>query len=141
MGLGVGLPSLALAACCLGAAPLIAPRAAWAGSNGNAANPTNQGSRPPAGATPAMAGAPPQTNPDPNQPYAIDNSGLLPPPCPLIVPAALPALQPIRIQPSQVAAKNRMGCLSAADAFYGPDGCPLKLCAPSSGAFSAPKPR
>lgn len=76
-----------------------------------------------------------------NQPEAIDNGGLLPPPCPLIVPPQVPALQPIRIQPSQVAAKNRMGCLSAADAFYGPDGCPLRLCPASSGAFPAGKPR
>ena len=82
-----------------------------------------------------------KASPNPNQPYAIDKEGLLPPPCPLIVSPELPALQPIRILPSQVAAKNRMGCLSAADAIYGPDGCPLRLCPASSGAFPGGKPR
>ncbi|MEB3200477.1 MAG: hypothetical protein VKK62_08125 [Synechococcaceae cyanobacterium] len=77
--------------------------------------------------------------PNPNQPYAINRQGLLPPPCPLIVPPQLPALQPIRIQPSQVAIKNRIGCLSAADAYYGPDGCPLRLCPAGSGAMSMPQ--
>ena len=86
--------------------------------------------------TPGVAPKPAATNP--NQPYAINRSGLLPPPCPLIVPPQLPALQPIRIAPSQVAAKNRMGCLSAADALYGPDGCPVKLCPPQSGSLPLP---
>ena len=100
-------------------------RGALAGATGHAA-------------PPARTGAPAAS---PNQPFAIDAPGLLPPPCPLIVPPELPALQPVRIQPSQVAAKNRMGCLSPADAIYGPDGCPLKLCAPTSGSFPAGRPR
>jgi hypothetical protein len=63
----------------------------------------------------------------PNQPLAID--GMPPAPCPLLVPKSDYALQPLRIQPSQVARKNAIGCLSpAAAAEYGPDGCPVKLC-------------
>jgi hypothetical protein len=31
-----------------------------------------------------------------------------------------------------------MGCLSAADAIYGKDGCPIKLCAEASGSFQLP---
>jgi hypothetical protein len=135
--------ALALGACC-SAASLLPGRAVLA-----------ETLSPPPRATSAAALATSQSNPDKahpatstpkpqakaNQPEAIDNGGLLPPPCPLIVPPQVPALQPIRIQPSQVAAKNRMGCLSAADAFYGPDGCPLRLCPASSGAFPAGKPR
>jgi len=73
----------------------------------------------------------------PNQPESIPTDRLPPQPCPLVVPADLPALQPLRIQPSQVARKNRRGCLSAADAIYGPDGCPVKLCT-KGGAFNLP---
>jgi hypothetical protein len=137
--------ALALGACSWSAATLVTgrevlaqtmfspPPAIRAAPSGGAAQPK------PAKAGPAAST--PQQKPNPNQPYVIDQGGLLPPPCPLIVPPQLPALQPIRIQPSQVAAKNRMGCLSAADAIYGPDGCPLRLCPASSGAFPAEKPR
>ena len=58
--------------------------------------------------------------------------------CPLIVPKGQQILQPRRIPPGQVAGKNAMGCLSAADAIYGKDGCPIKLCGESSGAFQLP---
>ncbi len=65
----------------------------------------------------------------PNQPEAIRVRGIPPPPCPLLVPRKDAALQPLRINPNQVAKKNSMGCLSPADAaLYGPDGCPVKLC-------------
>jgi hypothetical protein len=63
----------------------------------------------------------------PNQPQAIPAPpalNLLP--CPRLGPAS--TIQPLRIQPRQVAAKNRMGCLSAEDAVYGPDGCPIRFC-------------
>ncbi len=73
----------------------------------------------------------------PNQPESIPTDRLPPQPCPLVVPADLPALQPLRIHPSQVARKNRRGCLSPADALYGPDGCPVKLCT-KGGAFDLP---
>ena len=58
--------------------------------------------------------------------------------CPLIVPASTTAVQPKRILPSQVTAKNAMGCLSPSDAIYGPDGCPVKMCGQTSGAFPLP---
>ena len=48
--------------------------------------------------------------------------------CPLLVPFKDSVLQPLRIQPRQVPRKNAGGCLSAADALYSADGCPLKLC-------------
>lgn len=48
--------------------------------------------------------------------------------CPLLVPLKDSVLQPLRIQPRQVPRKNAGGCLSAADALYSADGCPLKLC-------------
>jgi len=48
--------------------------------------------------------------------------------CPLVVPSQVSFLQPKRLKPAEVKAKNAAGCLSAADAIYGPDGCPLKLC-------------
>jgi hypothetical protein len=60
--------------------------------------------------------------------------------CPLIGPEGSTAIQPRRIQPSQVAEKNAMGCLSPADAHYGPDGCPLRMCGQQSGAFRLPAP-
>lgn len=75
--------------------------------------------------------------PSPNQPLAID--GLPPAPCPLLVPGSDAALQPLRIQPSQVARKNAIGCLSPADAaVYGPDGCPVKLCRAPQGTMPLP---
>jgi hypothetical protein len=70
----------------------------------------------------------------PNQPLAIQaGQGLPPPACPLVVPPQQSLLQPLRIKPSDVAMKNRMGCLSAADALYGPDGCPSQLCGKKHG--------
>ena len=48
--------------------------------------------------------------------------------CPLLVPSQVAFLQPKRLKPEEVKAKNAAGCLSPADAIYGPDGCPLKLC-------------
>lgn len=69
-----------------------------------------------------------------NQPQAIEASpGLSPPACRLLVPRNETVLQPLRIQPAQVAQKNRLGCLSAADALYGPDGCPSQLCGQQRG--------
>ena len=58
--------------------------------------------------------------------------------CPLIVPPQSAILQPRRIRPDQVAAKNAMGCLSPDDAIYGPDGCPQRMCGPASGTFALP---
>jgi hypothetical protein len=70
----------------------------------------------------------------PNQPLAIQAApGLSPRPCPLVVPPQESLFQPLRIQPQQVGIKNRMGCLSAADARYGPDGCPSRLCGKKDG--------
>lgn len=48
--------------------------------------------------------------------------------CPLLVPVDAPYLQPKRLKPTEVPLKNAAGCLSPADAIYGPDGCPTKLC-------------
>jgi hypothetical protein len=48
--------------------------------------------------------------------------------CPLVVPSQVSFLQPKRLRPEEVKAKNAAGCLSAADAIYRADGCPLKLC-------------
>ena len=62
------------------------------------------------------------------------------PSCPLVVPASQTLLQPRRIQPDQVKAKNAMGCLSPADAVYGADGCPLRLCGPDAGVIQLPEP-
>ncbi len=135
---------LALGACWWGAVALLPGRAVLAETMFPPPSATSATPSAPAIPKPAKAGATaptPKPQSNPNQPEAIDKGGLLPPPCPLIVPPQLPALQPIRIQPSQVAAKNRMGCLSAADAIYGPDGCPLRLCPASSGAFPASTPR
>ena len=58
--------------------------------------------------------------------------------CPLLVAPSNSEFQPKRIQPRQVAAKNAAGCLSPADAIYGPDGCPLKLCGANSGVIPLP---
>jgi hypothetical protein len=88
-----------------------------------------------AAAAPAMAQG--QT---PNQPLAIEAMpGLSPPPCRLVVPRSEAVLQPLRIHPSQVPQKNSMGCLSAADALYGPDGCPSQLCGKQRG-YQVPMP-
>jgi hypothetical protein len=81
-----------------------------------------------------------QQSPSPNQPLAIPDQVRMRPPCPLIVPARDAALQPLRIPPAQVPAKNAMGCLSPADAAaYGPDGCPIRLCGQASGTMPLPK--
>ena len=58
--------------------------------------------------------------------------------CPLIVPADSAVIQPRRILPGQVAAKNAMGCLSPSDAIYGPDGCPVRMCGREAGVFPLP---
>lgn len=82
-----------------------------------------------------------QESPSPNQPLAIDGeAALVPAPCKLVVPPGQSVLQPLKIRPDQVPLKNRLGCLSPADALYGPDGCPLKLCGPRKGAFSLTMP-
>ncbi|KMM17555.1 hypothetical protein [Synechococcus sp. GFB01] len=60
--------------------------------------------------------------------------------CPLLVPPGQADSQPLRIDPSQVAAKNARGCLSEADAIYGPDGCPVRLCGRGSGVIELPAP-
>ena len=66
--------------------------------------------------------------------------GLPKPPCPLVVPASQKLFQPRRIQPNQVQAKNAMGCLSPADAVYGADGCPLRMCGAEAGVIQLPEP-
>ena len=70
---------------------------------------------------------------------ADDSAANLKPQCPrLASPAGQSYLQPMRILPDQVSAKNQLGCLSPADAVYGPDGCPLRFCGGSAGAFPLP---
>ncbi|WP_398329021.1 hypothetical protein [Vulcanococcus sp.] len=56
--------------------------------------------------------------------------------CPAIVSAG--NVQPMRLPPSEVVAKNKLGCLSPNDAIYGNDGCPKRLCGESSGAVPLP---
>ena len=71
--------------------------------------------------------------------HANDAVGTLKPPCPRISsPAGQSYLQPYRLQPSQVKAKNAMGCLSPADAIYGVDGCPVRYCGGQAGVFPLP---
>jgi len=68
--------------------------------------------------------------PGPGLGQVMDN-GIVPrngPSCPLVVPSQVSFLQPKRLRPEEVKAKNAAGCLSPADAIYGADGCPLKLC-------------
>jgi hypothetical protein len=60
--------------------------------------------------------------------------------CRLVVPAKQSVLQPKRLRPSQVQSKNAMGCLSPADAIYGANGCPLRLCGPNAGVIQLPGP-
>ncbi|MEA5442765.1 hypothetical protein [Cyanobium gracile] len=89
----------------------------------------------PLAAQPALAQAV-----SPNEPLAIEASpGLSPPACRLLVPKSEAVLQPLRIHPAQVPQKNSMGCLSAADARYGPDGCPSQLCGQKDG-YQVPMP-
>lgn len=52
----------------------------------------------------------------------------LPRSCPALLPKDQSFLEPMRLSPKEVAAKNARGCLSPGDAIYGPDGCPTKLC-------------
>lgn len=66
--------------------------------------------------------------------------GLPKPSCPLVVPPSQKLFQPRRIQPNQVQAKNAMGCLSPADAVYGADGCPLRMCGTKAGVIQLPEP-
>ena len=78
----------------------------------------------------------------PNQPLAISGpEALVPAPCKLVVSADPAVLQPMKILPEQVPLKNRLGCLSPADAVYGPDGCPVRLCGKNQGAFQLPPHR
>ncbi len=58
--------------------------------------------------------------------------------CPAIVNTAAGEIQPMRLPPSEVAAKNRLGCLSPNDAIYGSDGCPLRLCGGNRGTVPLP---
>lgn len=78
---------------------------------------------------PLMLGAPVSAQP---QPLAVPPLSTTPwPPgaaCKRLVPLKDSVLQPLRIEPRQVPRKNAGGCLSAADAVYGADGCPLRLC-------------
>ena len=68
----------------------------------------------------------------------VQAQGLPKPSCPLVVPASQKLLQPRSIQPNQVQAKNAMGCLSPADAVYGADGCPLRICGAEAGVIELP---
>ena len=58
--------------------------------------------------------------------------------CPAVVNLAAGQIQPLRIAPADVAAKNKLGCLSPNDAVYGPNGCPLRLCGATQGAVPLP---
>ena len=71
-------------------------------------------------------------------PKAINGVGDLERSCPLLVKLEDAALQPLWIPPAQVAAKNRLGCLSAADGIYGTDGCPTRLCGQGRGEIALP---
>jgi len=71
-------------------------------------------------------------------PEAINGMDMLNRSCPLLVSPTDAALQPLRITPAEVAGKNALGCLSSADAIYGPDGCPTKLCGPGRGVIPLP---
>jgi hypothetical protein len=68
----------------------------------------------------------------------VQAQGLPKPSCPLVVPASQKLFQPRSIQPNQVQAKNAMGCLSPADAVYGADGCPLRICGAEAGVIELP---
>ena len=58
--------------------------------------------------------------------------------CPAIVNVGTGEIQPMRLPPSEVAAKNKPGCLSPNDAIYGADGCPLQLCGGNRGTVPLP---
>jgi hypothetical protein len=66
------------------------------------------------------------------QPYLPPNS------CPAIVDVNAGGIQPMRLPITEVAAKNKLGCLSPNDAIYGADGCPLRLCGQNQGAVPLP---
>ena len=68
----------------------------------------------------------------------VQAQGLPKPSCPLAVPPSQKLFQPRSIQPNQVQAKNAMGCLSPADAVYGADGCPLRICGAEAGVIELP---
>lgn len=60
--------------------------------------------------------------------------------CPLIVPGNDWSAQPMRIAPADVAAKNRLGCVSPNDAIYGNNGCPVRRCGANQGVVPLPQP-
>lgn len=66
------------------------------------------------------------------QPYLAPNS------CPAIVNVNAGDIQPMRLPTTEVAAKNKLGCLSPNDAIYGADGCPQRLCGQHQGAVPLP---
>ena len=68
-----------------------------------------------------------------SQPQAINGPRPPVPPCRLVVPVREAPLQPLHLHPAQVPLKNSFGCLSPADAVYGPEGCPTRLCGSSKG--------
>lgn len=78
---------------------------------------------------PLMLGAPGSAQPQPLAVPPLSSAPWVPgASCPLLVPLSDSVLQPLRIEPRQVPRKNAGGCLSAADALYSADGCPLRLC-------------
>ena len=113
------------------APPLAAPtplNPAWA-FDPNA--PSLQGTPPPALLLPN--GGQPFNPSRPSQPQAISGPRPPIPPCRLIVPVKEAPLQPLHLHPAQIPLKNSFGCLSAADAIYGADGCPKRLCGTAKG--------
>lgn len=56
------------------------------------------------------------------------NGAAAPRSCSALLPGDQSFLEPLRLRPQDVPAKNAMGCLSPADAIYGLDGCPTRLC-------------
>ena len=46
----------------------------------------------------------------------------------------------MRIAPADVAAKNRLGCVSPNDAIYGNNGCPVRRCGANQGVVPLPQP-
>lgn len=75
------------------------------------------------------APVPPLLRPGMERPkQAIPPGAAALPSCPRLNPQDPAAIQPLRLDPAQVALKNRIGCLSMQDAIYGRDGCPLRLC-------------
>ena len=68
-----------------------------------------------------------------SQPEAISGPRPPVPPCRLIVPLKDAPLQPLHLHPAQIPLKYSCGCLSGADAIYGADGCPKRLCGTAKG--------